>query len=90
MPKKTSTEKFKVHIRISDKKKKSKLGNFERTDIPKFTFAEELKQHLLEKYPNLMHPAVNTYFQIVYFIEGRGNKKLHKVDACTLQSAYDT
>ena len=37
-----------------------------------------------------MQPAENTSFQIGYFIEGRGNKKFHIVDARTLQSAYDT
>ena len=90
MQQETSTEKFKVHLRILDKKKKSKFVHFELTDIPKFTFAEELKEYLLQKYSNLMQPAENTSFQIGYFIEGRGNKKFHIVDARTLQSAYDT
>ena len=90
MQQETSTEKIKVHLRILDKKKKSKFVHFELKDIPKFTFAEELKEYLLQKYPNLMQPAENTYFQIGYFIEGRGNKKIHIVDARTLQSTYDT
>ena len=52
MQQETSTEKFKVHLSILDKKKKSKFVHFELSDIPKFTFAEELKEYLLQKYPN--------------------------------------
>ena len=35
-----STEKFKDHLRILDKKKKSKFVHFELSDIPEFMFKQ--------------------------------------------------
>ena len=53
MQQETNTEKFKVYLG-QEKEICAKFVHFKLTDIPKFTFAAELKEHLLQKYPNLM------------------------------------
>ena len=78
-----------IHLRVLDKDKKSKFTHFDLTNVPKFTFPEELKLFLLENYANALHPTKSPSFKLGYFIEGRGNKKIDIVDGRTLQLARE-
>ncbi len=60
---------FDVHLRVQDAKKKSKFRHFERTDISRFSYPEEFKQHLLNNHNNAVRPAESTNFKIGYFIK---------------------
>ena len=65
---------------VLEKDKKSKFLHFNLQGVPVFTYPEELKQFMLDNYPNVLYPVRNTNFRLGYFIDGSGNKKFGIVD----------